>query len=173
MDCSRDNFIPMVFSSGTVLRLSSTGYIRRHLTLGSIDTADGELLFEGGLVFRFLDSSRIRSTDRLVSSSMIASPSLKLNPSPNSVSYASCWPPIAQQVALFGSFLIFLLFWWPVVFFRQVVGLGQTARVQRGPSEAARCASNGTALLPALPLFTPATSPHSTPSPKTSTHTAS
>jgi hypothetical protein len=61
----------------------------------------------------------------------------------------------------------------PVLFFGQVAGLGQTARVQRGPSEAARCASNGTALLPALPLLTPATSPPSTPSPKTSTHTAS
>ncbi len=39
---------------------------------------------------------------------------------------------------------------WPVYLFGQVAGLGQTARVQRGPSEAARCASNGTALLPAL-----------------------
>ena len=37
-------------------------------------------------------------------------------------------------------------------FLGQVVGLGQAARVQRGPSEAARCASNGTALLPAHPL---------------------
>jgi hypothetical protein len=37
----------------------------------------------------------------------------------------------------------------PVDFFGQVAGLSQTARVQRGPSEAARCASNGTALLPA------------------------
>ena len=56
-------------------------------------------------------------------------------------------------------FLVFLLLplWWPVVFFGQVAGLGQTARVQRGPSEAARCASNGTVLLPASsfpsPLF--------------------
>ena len=43
-----------------------------------------------------------------------------------------------------------LSLWGPVVLFGQVAGLGQTARVQRGPSEAARCASNGTALLPAL-----------------------
>ena len=47
-------------------------------------------------------------------------------------------------VALLSS----LSLWWPVAFFGQVAGLGQTARVQRGPSQAARCASNGTALLP-------------------------
>jgi len=61
-----------------------------------------------------------------------------------------------------------------VLSFGQVAGLGQTARVQRGPvsgshppalaaprrrisQQAARCASNGTALLPALPSLTPAT----------------
>ena len=55
--------------------------------------------------------------------------------------------------------------WWPMVFFEQVAGLSQTARVQRGPvsgshppalaaprrrasQQAARCANNGTALLP-------------------------
>lgn len=109
MACSQDNFIPMVFSSGTVLRLSSTGYIRRHLTLGSIEIAEGELLFEGGLAFRFLDSSTIRSTERFVSSSMIASLSLKLNPSPSSVSYTSFWSTITRRwlcsgVSLFSSF---------------------------------------------------------------------
>ena len=36
----------------------------------------------------------------------------------------------------------FLLSIWPVVYFGQVAELVQTARVQRGPSEAARCASN-------------------------------
>ena len=46
--------------------------------------------------------------------------------------------------------LFFLFLWWPVLFFGQVAGLGQTARVQRGPSEAARCASDGTALLPSI-----------------------
>ena len=54
---------------------------------------------------------------------------------------------------------------WPVVFFGQVAGLGQTARVQRGPSEAARCASNGTALLPAHPLLIPPTLLLSSPLP--------
>ena len=61
---------------------------------------------------------------------------------------------------------------WSVLFFGQVAGLGQTARVQRAHSYRARCASNGTALLPALPPLIPATSPRSTPSPKTSTHSA-
>ncbi len=39
-------------------------------------------------------------------------------------------------------------------YFGPIAGLVQTARVQRGPSEAARCASNGAALLSALPLST-------------------
>jgi len=56
-----------------------------------------------------------------------------------------------RAIAFYPIFLFYLLPpLGPVVLFRQVVGLGQTARVQRGPSEAARCASNGMALLPAF-----------------------
>src|ERR1044072_7367429 len=53
--------------------------------------------------------------------------------------------------------LLHLSLWWPVAFFGQVAGLGQTARVQRGPSQAARCASNGTgpAALPILSSHRP------------------
>ena len=83
------------------------------------------------------------------------------------------WHVVTQRVALFFSLFVPLSLWWLVVFFGQVAGLGQTARVQRGPvfgshppalaatsrrvsQQAARCASNGTALLPAHPLLTPA-----------------
>ena len=54
-------------------------------------------------------------------------------------------PNAAVERALpFRSVPLILYLWGPVVLFGQVAGLGQTARVQRGPSEAARCASNGT-----------------------------
>jgi hypothetical protein len=68
--CSRVIFIPMVFNSGTLLRLSSTGYTRKHLTLGSMEIEVGEFLFEEDRSFVF-ESSKRASIVRLVSSSMV------------------------------------------------------------------------------------------------------